>query len=57
VTEDEERRIAQAAADADRQLRPDDRFEEADEEVAEGVTEVIFGEWIPGARRPKETDD
>ena len=45
---------ADALADqAERELAADDRFSPEEETLDEGETEIILGEWIPGARRPK----
>jgi hypothetical protein len=42
--------------DAERELEADPRFEEVEETLQEGETEVIFGKWIPGSLRPKESE-
>jgi hypothetical protein len=46
------------STDPDAELRRDPRFEESDyDDLAEGETEIIIGEWIPGSRRPKEAEE
>jgi hypothetical protein len=53
---DEEAASQRRIEEADAELRADPRFEEEEETLEEGETEIIFGEWIPGSRRPKESD-
>jgi hypothetical protein len=40
----------------DRELAADPRFEPEPEGLAEGETEILFGEWISGSHRPPESD-
>jgi hypothetical protein len=53
--DDEEAALQRRIEEEDAELRADPRFEEVEEDLEEGVTEVIFGGWIPGSR-PKSKD-